>query len=196
MKTIVRGVVFSCLLLFAATGVLSAQGSNAAISKGTLTLFSLNGFIEALSRQGIVATFPNGQTLGNDQISFPVDGGFLNLNTAAGEVDSRGSIVFTEGGSSVSLQRVSIENTASGAVITAGVLVNGLYFGRQPVFSIVSAQASLPFTYGEVMVANLLFEINPEFSSEVTDYFQVSPFPTGQIIGSATVDLFLVPPPR
>ena len=85
----------------------------------------------------------------NGSAVFPVTGGAIDLQTAAGNILHSGGLTLKAGGTTVALQSYIIDTTSK-PVITGLVVVNGKLIGRYPLFDItLPAGFSLPLHLNE-----------------------------------------------
>ncbi len=161
---------------------------------GGMILAQVGNFFGTLYNQGIVTSFPASTNLPDGSIAGPVGGGALDLNTGQGEVQSLGGITFTSSTQVVTLQRLTLDTTPSGAFLSAAVFVGGVYQGRQPVFQITTPTVvSSPIQLGEYIAPAQNFTVNPTFAGQIGSYFSIAPFPSDTPVGSVALDIQLVP---
>lgn len=192
LKSAVRGAALAGTLLFSALGAASAQMSD--VSEGTFHLKFAAAFQAKLAGSNIQTTYLKDESGSKTAEVFQVEGGVVDRGNGSSEVQSVGGVVFTQGNTTVQLQRLALESTDSArATVTALVILNGVYVGRHPVFTVTSGSAfNFPVQNGQVSSGQLAFKVTKQFADEINDYFPGAPPITGEV-GTVALDLNLTP---
>src|ERR1700735_2597196 len=108
--------------------VVCAAGSYAqntqTIERGRTTVTLASSFVSALGSLGVTPGTVSPTQLHGATVDFPVTGGAIDLDTAAGQILHSGGLTLTAGSTKVELQSFIIDTTAA-PVITGLVSVDG-----------------------------------------------------------------------
>jgi hypothetical protein len=128
-------VMASCLVASA------AYGQKTKTVEGGVTSVKLSStFTGALESLNVTAGTVAPTRIFDGTATFPITGGAIDLDTAAGNIVHSGGLTLEAGGTEVRLQSFIIDTTSttSGApVLTGLVVVNNKLVGRLPLFNIV-----------------------------------------------------------
>ena len=176
MKTLLRVSTLALTTLFsAATFHAQAPTPPAVVTSGSLTLTLNTAVFHKLAEYGVTTTYIQNTSTSTSSATFSVDGGLVDLTDGSSEVQSTGGVEFASPSKSmdVRIERLALESMGSDtSVVTALIVVNGTFQGRQPVFTITEGHpGKFPKTYGTISSGPINFEINPDFFSEINDYF-------------------------
>ena len=188
LKNVLRTSTLALTSVLAVSSFASAQ--TAQVNEGSLTLAFNQSFKQQLSSSNIQTTYIADEVSGSASEQFAVEGGVIDKSNGSSEIQSNGGITFSQNGTTVTLQRLAVESTdSSAAKITALVLVNGVYAGRHPVFTITSGAAyHFPIQNGQISSGELAFKVTKEFAAEIDDYFPGTP-PIAGMVGTIQLNL-------
>jgi hypothetical protein len=138
------GLVAACCLVASA-----AFAQKTKTVDGGLTSVKLSEtFTSAASSLGVTLGTVAPTRLSNGTVGFPITGGAIDLDTAAGNIVHSGGLTLEAGGIEVRLESFIIDTTSTttGApVLTGLVVVNNKLVGRLPLFNLVlPSDFSLP----------------------------------------------------
>jgi hypothetical protein len=129
--------------------------------------------------------------------SFPVTGGALDLDTAAGNILHSGGLTLEAGGIEVSLQSFIIDTTGSKPVLTGLVAVNNKLLGRLPLFNLaLPPGVTLPLQLqgGFILqLDNVGVTLSPQAAAALNAVYSIKAFKAGLDIGTANVFAIVTP---
>ncbi len=126
-------------------------------------------------------------------VAFPITGGAIDLDTAAGNILHSGGLALTAGDTHVSLQSFIIDTTGATPMITGLVIVNGKLVGRLPLFDLtLAAGFSLPLHLNEnrLVLSGVGATLDWQAAAALNTVFKVSAFKGGFDIGTASVKAY------
>jgi hypothetical protein len=178
--------------MFVASSSAKAQKTET-IEGGRTAVALAASFVSALGGLGVTPGTVDPSRLKSGTVDFPVTGGALDLDTAAGQILHSGGLTLTAGQTEVTLQSFIIDTTAA-PTITGLVSVNGKLVGRLPLFDLaLPSGLTLPLKpdYGELLVKGVGVTLDPAAAGALNSVFHISAFARGFNIGTANVRLLL-----
>jgi hypothetical protein len=172
----------------------------AAFAQNTHTIFTgrtsvklSNTFTTALADLDVSVgrVFPT--EMENGSVTFPVTGGSIDLDTAAGNILHSGGLTLTAGGTEVRLQSFIIDTTGGRPMITGLVVVNGKLVGRLPLFDLsLPAGFTVPLRLAgnRISLSGVNVTLDAQAAAALNSVFKVSAFQGGLDIGMASVKAF------
>jgi hypothetical protein len=156
---------------------------------GGVTRVTLSsGFLSALSSLGVTPGTVAPTRIDNGIASFPITGGAVDLNTAAGNIIHSGGLTLKTENTQVRLQSFIIDTTGNQQVLTGLVVVNGALVGRIPLFNLTAQNGpGLPLKpQGQLLrVTGIRVQLSSAAASALNSVFSVSAFTPGFDIGTA-----------
>ncbi len=126
-------LVASCLMATAAF----AQKTKT-VEAGLTSVKLSSTFLDALEALGVKAGTVAPTNIVNGTAIFPITGGAIDLDTAAGNITHSGGLTLEAGGIKVSLQNFIIDTTTPAAPVLTGLVVkDNKLIGRVPLFNII-----------------------------------------------------------
>ena len=122
IKRIMKYFAFTAVLALACTAF--AQETRI-VESGETTVALSSDFLDALTSLGVAPGVITPTQLNRTTVDFPINGGALDLKTAAGNVGHTGGLTLSAGGTVVAIQNFTIDTTAKSPVITGLVVANG-----------------------------------------------------------------------
>ena len=122
--------------------------------------------------------------------TFPITGGAIDLDTAAGNILHSGGLTLSADGTKVRLQSFIIDTTTATPMLTGLVVVNGKLVGRLPLFDLsLPAGFSLPLhlAEGRLVLSGVGLTLDAQAAAALNAVFKVSAFKGGLAIGTASV---------
>ncbi len=157
------------------------------IEGGRTTVSLANSFVSALGSLGVTPGTVSPSRLSDGKVSFPVIGGAIDLDTAAGQILHSGGLTLTAGPTKVTLQSFIIDTTVA-PVITGLVSVNGKLVGRLPLFDLtLPSGITLPLKprEGQLTLKGIDVTLDGVAAGALNSVFHVSAFKGGFVIGTA-----------
>ncbi len=159
------------------------------IEGGRTTVALAGSFVEALDSLGVTPGTVSPTKLYNGQVNFPVTGGAIDLDTAAGQILHSGGLTFTAGKIEVTLQSFIIDTTST-PVISGLVSVNGKLLGRARLFDLILPSGfTVPLKphEGQLVLKDVGVELDKKAADTLNSVYHVSAFTAGFKIGTAKV---------
>jgi len=181
------------------TAVLALAGSALAqqsqvVESGETTVSLNAGFLQALTGLGVTAGVVAPTQLNGSTVNFPINGGAIDLATAAGNIGHNGGLTLTAGGTVVAIENFTIDTTAKAPVITGLVISNGTLVGRINLFDLtLPKNFSLPLIqYRSVFVDinGVGVTLDSAAASALNSAFNTNALKAGLWIGTARVRAF------
>ena len=180
------------LAMLVSANIASAQNTET-IERGRTTVTLASEFVSALGTLGVTPGTVGPTELNNGRVNFPVIGGAIDLDTAAGQILHSGGLTLTAGQTEVTLQSFIIDTTGA-PVITGLVSVNGKLLGRLPLFDLaLPGGITLPLTphHGRIILKGVGVTLDSTAAGALNSVFSVSAFQGGFGIGTAKVIISL-----
>jgi hypothetical protein len=191
-------VVASCLM------ATTAFAQNTRTVEGGLTSVKLSStFTDALESLHVTPSTVSPTRLCDGTATFPITGGAIDLDSAAGNIVHSGGLILEAGGTEVKLQSFIIDTTkttAGAPVLTGLVIVNKKLVGRLPLFNLVlPAGFSLPLrAEGEFLLQlkDVGLTLTSTAAGALNSVYGLKPgtIPANLQIGTASVFAFLGSP--
>jgi hypothetical protein len=158
---------------------------------GLTTVKLSSTFTDALTELSVTPGTVQPTRLINGTVSFPVTGGAIDLDTAAGNILHSGGLTLTAGGIEVRLQSFIIDTTGKSPVITGLVIVSNKLVGRLPLFDLaLPSGLTLPLkTEGGIILPlkGVGVTLDAGAAAALNNVYSVSAFAGGLDIGTADV---------
>jgi len=187
----VKPLTMAAVLAFACTAF--AQKSQI-VESGQTTVALSNNFLSALQSLGVTPGVISPTQLNGTTVNFPINGGAIDLNTAAGNIGHTGGLTLSAGGTVVSIQNFTIDTTGKGPVITGLVAVNGALVGRITLFDLyLPPSFKLPIKPYESVFIDLpkvSVALDAAAAGALNQVFHTDAFKAGFGVGSARVRAF------
>ncbi len=156
-----------------------------------ITTVKLSGtFTSALQSLNVTPGTVAPTRIRNGSAWFPVTGGAIDLDTAAGNIIHSGGLTLEAGGIKVSLQSFIIDTTGAAPVLTGLVAVNDKLLGRVPLFNLALPSGfTLPLKpEGRfVELKGVGVTLTSQAAGALNGVYSVSAFAAGLDIGTADV---------
>lgn len=164
------------------------------IESGETTVALSDDFLSALQSLGVTPGVTTPTQLNGTTVNFPINGGAIDLKTAAGNIGHTGGLTLSAGGTVVSIQNFTIDTTGKTPVITGLVAANGALVGRIPLFDLtLPGNFKLPL----VQIRSVLIDLqgvgvtlDAAAANALNGAFHTSAFKEGFGIGTARVRAF------
>ena len=189
-KTLVGTLALA--LALPAVGTMAMAQQTRTLNSGVTTVTLSSTFVDALTALNVTPGTVQPSELEHGMVSFPVVGGALDLDTAAGNILHSGGLTLSAGGTVVTLQSFIIDTTST-PVITGLVSVNGMLKGRIPLFDVAlppGFTTPLMATGFVLQLKNVTLTLDPTAAGALSGVFKTT-VPGGLSIGTANVTLFL-----
>jgi hypothetical protein len=156
------------------------------------------GFLGALGTLGVTPGVLNPTTLSpKGTVTFPITGGALDAQSAAGQITHSGGLTLTAGNTTVAIQNFTIDTTGASPVIYGIASVNGTVAGVLPLFNLqLPASFKLPIRpIGGVYVnlGGVKVTLSSAAAGTLNSVFGITALQGGLQIGFADVQAFVVP---
>jgi hypothetical protein len=187
MRTISMKLAIAALTL-ASTAALAQK--TVTVQTGVTTVKLSSTFADALGTLGLTPGTVSPTELFDGTVDFPVVGGAIDLDSAAGNIIHSGGLTLTGGGTVVTLQSFIIDTTGTQPEITGLVSKNGKLVGRVPLFNLkLPAGFSLPIQpeYGFVQLSGVGVSLTSTAAGYLDDAFGTKAISGGLDIGTACV---------
>ncbi len=164
------------------------------VNSGTTGVKLSSTFTSALSSLKVSVGTVAPTRIDDGEALFPVTGGAIDLNTAAGNILHSGGLTLTAGGIQTKLQSFIIDTTGTQPVITGLVVVNGKLVGRLPLFNLTLPSGfSLPLKtqWSTLYLSGVGVTLSAQAASALNNVYSVSAFSEGLNIGKAEVFAFV-----
>ena len=188
LSRITLAVPLVALALSVSTHVASAQNTQT-IEGGRTNVALAGSFVSALGSLGVTPGTVGATQLRSGIVNFPVTGGAIDLDTAAGQILHSGGLTLTAGKTEVTLQSFIIDTTST-PVITGLVSVNGKLVGRLPLFDLaLPSGLTLPLkpSNGQLTLKSVGVTLDSAAAGALNSVFNVTAFKGGFGIGTAQV---------
>ncbi len=119
------------------------------IATGTTVLKLNSTMLQEFAAGGLTITAVSPSEFNGTYINLPVSGGAVDLATGKMELQHHGGLVLTAAGNVARLENFTIDTTGSVPMVSADVVLNGVFEGRTPIFGLVCttpAQMSTLYT--------------------------------------------------
>lgn len=159
------------------------------IEGGRTTVALASSFVSALGGLDVTPGTVGPTRLHNGTVNFPVTGGAIDLDTAAGQILHSGGLTLTAGQTHVTLQSFIIDTTGV-PVITGLVSVDGKLLGRLRLFDLaLPSGITLPLKSHDslLILKGVGVTLDSTAASVLNSIFHVSAFEGGLGIGAANV---------
>ena len=163
------------------------------VNSGTTGVKLSHTFTSALSSLKVSVGTIAPTRIDDGEALFPVTGGAIDLDTAAGNILHSGGLTFTAGGIQTKLQSFIIDTTGSQPVITGLVVVNGKLVGRLPLFNLTLPSGfSLPLKtqWSALYLSGVGVTLSAQAASALNSVYSASAFAEGLSVGKAEVLAF------
>ncbi len=187
MNRLLHCVTPLVLWLAVSPAILRAQTDSIA-KGGTLSVQLAGNVTTLLDQQDIGLTYVGTGTTKHGE-NFNVTGGAVNLASGSGSAQTAGSMSFTEGSSTITLNKFALLGTNPNAYITAEVAINGINQGRYPVFLLAANLYVAPLSPGAYSSGPVRFSINPAFQAEFADYIPINGLDPSSPIGTFSLSV-------
>jgi hypothetical protein len=160
---------------------------------GTTDVTLSSTFVGALQSLDVKVGLVNPSMLSGGVVSFPITGGVIDLDTAAGNILHSGGLTLEGGSTKVRLQSFIIDTTAS-PVITGMVVVNNKLVGRLPLFDLVlpaGFKVPLETKGNDLVLSGVGVKLDAKAAGALNSVFSVSAFAGGLDIGTAKVTAYV-----
>jgi hypothetical protein len=148
-------------------------------------------FTGALTSLGVTAGTVAPTRIIDGSATFPVTGGAIDLDTAAGNILHSGGLTLEAGGTEVRLQSFIIDTTGASPVITGLVVVNNKLVGRLTLFDLqLPAGFTLPLKPEGGVILQLRgvgVTLDAQAAAALNSVYSVTAFQGGLDIGTANV---------
>lgn len=185
---LIVAVPFAALALLASSADAFSQ-KTVTIETGRTTVALSNEFVSALGSLNVAPGTVALARLYKGTVNFPVTGGAIDLDTAAGQILHSGGLTLTAGQTKVTLQSFIIDSTIA-PVITGLVSVDGKLLGRLPLFDLaLPGGITLPLKPydGQIILKGVGVSLDSAAAGALNSVFHVSAFKGGFGIGTAKV---------
>jgi hypothetical protein len=184
----IKKAALAAALVLAASSVYAQQTKTVEFGQTKVSLAS--SFVSDLESKGVKPGVVDPTHLKNGVVNFPVTGGAIDLDSAAGQIIHSGGLTLSVPGKNLRLQSFIIDTTGSAPVLTGLVDLNGKLLGRLPLFKLqLPAGVTLPLKPEEGLLK--LKGVNVTLTKTAADalngIFSVSVFHEGYEIGTANV---------
>lgn len=182
------------VLSLALLGIPAMAQQSHTLFQGRTTVKLSSSFTGALSDLGVTpgTVFPT--ELEEGSVDFPITGGAVDLDTAAGNILHSGGLTLKASDTQVRLQSFIIDTTGKVPMITGLVVVNNALLGRMPLFDLsLPAGFSLPLHLqngNKLNLSGVGVWLDPGAATALNSVFHVSAFKGGFNIGTADVRAF------
>lgn len=187
----VTRICLVAVLAFACTAV--AQDTKV-LESGETTVALSGDFLHALQSLGVTPGVISPTQLNKTTVNFPINGGAIDVKTAAGNIGHTGGLTLSAGGTVVSIQNFTIDTTAKTPVITGLVVANGALVGRINLFDLaLPGNLKLPLLqYRSVLIdlSEVGVTLDGAAASALNQVFKTDGFAAGLGIGTARVRAF------
>ena len=177
----------AALAMLACASDVSAQ-KTATIDGGRTTVTLASGFVSALQGLSVTPGTVSPTRLRDGMVNFPVTGGAIDLDTAAGQVLHSGGLTFTAGQTKVTLQSFIIDTTTKMPMISGLVSVDGKLLGRLPLFDLaLPSGVTVPLKPydGQIKLKGVAVTLDAAAATALNNVYHVSAFRAGFSIGTA-----------
>lgn len=184
---------FSIVAVLLLTVAAFAQGTRV-VESGETTVALSSGFLNALQSLGVAPGLVAPTQLKGTTVNFPVNGGAIDLKTAAGNIGHGGGLTLSSGDTWVAIQNFTIDTTGKSPVISGLVVANGSLVGRITLFDLnLPKDFRLPLAqYRGVLVdlPQVGVTLDAAAASALNHTFRTDAFSAGFPIGTARVRAF------
>ena len=188
LSRISLAVPLVALALSASSNFACAQNTQT-IEGGRTNVALASSFVAALGTLDVTPGTVGPTQLKNGVVNFPVIGGAIDLDTAAGQILHSGGLTLTAGQTVVTLQSFIIDTTST-PVITGLVSVDGKLVGRLPLFDLaLPSGLTVPLkpANGQLLLKGVGVTLDSAAAGALNSVFKVSAFKGGFGIGTAQV---------
>jgi len=188
-----------CVSMLALTLVCaSALGQTVVTQSGQTSVQLSSDFLGALKSLGVTPGVLNPTTISSKGVvTFPITGGAVDAQTAAGQITHSGGLTLTAGKTQVAIENFIIDTTGSAPVLNGIAVVNGSVAGVLPLFDLELPKGFKPPLKPIAGVLVNLKGVGVTLSSTaaatLNKVFGVTAFAAGLDIGTANVEAFVVP---
>lgn len=191
IKRMMKSLVLTAVLALACAAF--AQETRI-VESGETTVALSSDFLDALKSLGVTPGVVTPTQLNRTTVNFPINGGAIDLKTAAGNVGHAGGLTLSAGGTVVAIQNFTIDTTAKSPVITGLVVANGTLVGRINLFDLaLPKNFNLPLVeYRATLVdlSGVAVTLNGAAAAALNQAFKTDAFASGFGIGTARVRAF------
>jgi hypothetical protein len=191
IKRMMKSLALTAVLALACTAF--AQETRI-VESGETTVALSSDFLDALNSLGVTPGVVTPTQLNRTTVNFPINGGALDLKTAAGNVGHTGGLTLSAGGTVVAIQNFTIDTTAKSPVITGLVVANGTLVGRINLFDLaLPKNFKLPLVeYRATLVdlSGVAVTLDGAAATALNQAFKTNAFAAGFGIGTARVRAF------
>ncbi len=179
-----------------APAALHAQTDSIVYGRATITLAP--AFVQQLGSIGATVTDLSQAPLVNGAEVFTALEGAIDLQTSFNEVIYQGGYLVSINGSTIRVQDLALELTATGAVFSGLFIENGTFVGRQNIFNISQQGGpapSLPLVpeNGTISHNGLSLSLAPAFISAINSAVGQSALNANTVIGGLDLYSVLLP---
>ncbi|WP_109487926.1 hypothetical protein [Occallatibacter savannae] len=184
----------AALAMLVSAHIASAQNTETVEAGHTIVTFS-SDFISALGALDVAPGTVTPTRWHDGVVSFPINSGALDLDTAAGQLLHSGGLTLSSNADQTKVTLQSFILTTTGTpVITALVSVNERLIGRMPLFRLtLPAGLTLPLapSSGRIILNGVGLSLESGAATTLNSVFHVSAFQGGLPIGTAKVVIHL-----
>jgi hypothetical protein len=189
---------FFVVVLALTLATASAFSQTVVTQSGQTSVQLSSDFLNALKSLGVTPGVLNPTTINNKAVvTFPITGGAVDAQTAAGQITHSGGLTLTAGNTQVAIENFTIDTTGSSPVLNGIAAVNGSVAGVLPLFNLALPQGfKLPLKPIAGVLVNLKgvgVTLTSTAATTLNNVFGVSAFKGGINIGTATVQAFVAP---
>jgi hypothetical protein len=185
LRTLIAG---TCLLLGAP--LMAQNGSAAAIVGGSLGISLDPNLAPLLQGVGITSTAYVEPASFNGALRFAWVGGSADMASGNGEIQTEGTLLFTEGRTKLRLEHLTFDTNSAINAVTADIYIGTIFQGRQPVFTIMTPNPlGAPLAVGISNPSNIQTTLTPGFITLFDNTFN-NPILAGYK-GISVMDLYM-----
>jgi len=187
----VSQLVVLAVLALASTGF--AQQTKI-LESGETTVVLSSDFLNALKSLGVTPGVVSPTQLNRTTVNFPINGGAIDLKTAAGNIGHTGGLTLSAGGAVVAIQNFTIDTMGKSPIITGLVAANGALVGRITLFDLaLPKDFKLPIPQTKSVLIDLngvAVTLDAAAATALNQVFNTDAFKAGFDIGNARVRAF------
>ena len=188
LKSLAQRIGMVALLCLVGTAVLAQDTKT--LDSGLTAVKLSSTFTSALQSLNVTPGTVAPTRIRYGKAWFPVTGGAIDLDTAAGNILHSGGLTLTAGGITTTLQSFIIDTTGAAPVLTGLVSVNGKLIGRVPLFNLALPSGfSVPLKpQGRFLeLKGVGVTLTSQAAGALNSVYSVSAFAEGLDIGTADV---------
>jgi len=175
-----------------------AFAQTVAVQSGQTSVALSTEFLGALQKLGVAPGVLTPTTINSKAVvTFPITGGAIDAQSAAGQITHSGGLTLTKGTTQVAIENFIIDTTGSSPVLNGIAAVNGSVAASLTLFNLQLPPGFRtpirPIAGVFVTVPGVAVTLSDAAAATLNKVFGVTAFTGGLNVGSATVQAIVLP---